>query len=248
MDEILARLEALERTCAASRDRDAIENLFSAYQSAFTAVEGDAIVQRFWADRKDISLEIGASGVYEGSRGVSSYYQKDRLPGDLTVYTLSSPCIEIAGDGQSARGLWTSSGIETSAGDFSPQPPQGLEARALLTSVTADGRQYKAEWIWQKFAVDFIRQADGWRIWHLHACELMRCPFDQDWVRFSLQRFATDGLRIDAQFTSNIPFPPGVPPENNATRATTFHWQYQPGALPQLAPKPPEPYEAFSGE
>ena len=246
MDEqILKRLETLEAQISRQNARDEITNLFAAYQSEFSAQVGDALVDKYWSSREDITIELGASGIYMGHRGIPTYYQKDRIPGNYTVYTLSSPCIEIAGDGLTARGLWTSVGMETESGDLGPQPPLDFEGRKLFSCVTEDGKKYRAEWIWQRFGVDFILEDGTWRIWHLHAYEIMRCPFDRDWVRYSTERFSTDGLRIDAQFKSNIPFPPGVPPENNAFLGTTFHWQYKPDALAPEFPKAPVPYVSF---
>lgn len=34
-------------------------------------------------------------------------------------------------------------------------PPQTLEDRELLTSRTADGKDYMAEWLWGKLEIDF---------------------------------------------------------------------------------------------
>ena len=58
----------------------------------------------------------------------------------------STPLVEIAGDGQTAQGVWYSIAQETTG--------------------RAGGRS-EAIWRGEKLAADFIREAEGWKIWHL---------------------------------------------------------------------------------
>ena len=58
----------------------------------------------------------------------------------------STPLVEIAGDGRTAQGVWYSITQETIG------RPNG---------------QSTAEWRGEKIAADFVREADGWKIWHL---------------------------------------------------------------------------------
>lgn len=237
-EALLSRLDMLERELRRVSDRDEIENLISTYQYFFSAGLGERIVSELWAhSTDDVSNEFGASGVYEGLRKLATYYEKDLVPGRYSVHAMTTPCIEVYGD--TAQGLWTSIGTETDAGELGSRPPENVQERMLLTSETADGKAYKSEWVWQRYIVDFIREDGGWRIQRLHACEILRCPFDESWVTFAEKRFALDGIRIDAEYTSNKPYPPDVPHENHASRATSYHWQYTTDALPPSLPAPP---------
>lgn len=246
LESLKARLSQLEKRTQTAEDKLEIERLMSKYQFYFAAGEGGRIVDELWAhEADDVANEFGASGVYAGLRCVATAYQKDVLPGKMNVHTMTTPYIEIAGDGKTAKGVWMSIGAEMDAGDLGPNPPKSLEARKLLTSETADGKRFKAEWMWQKFEVEFIRENGVWKIWHLHGYDIFRCPYDENWVTWSTKRFELDGLGIDALYTSNIPYRPDEPHENNATMGTSFHWQYKPDAAPVLEPAPPEPYETF---
>lgn len=238
------RLDALEQELARRRDREEIENLAARYQHYWTAGQGGRIVDELWARRaEDVSSEVGPSGVYIGLERLASYYQKEAAAGRLTVHTMTTPDIQVAGDGRTARGLWLSIGSESDAGELGEHPPKTLQERLLLTSRDSQGRAYRAEWVWQKFAVDFLREDGRWKLWHLHVYELFRCPYQTDWVAFSSQRQALDGLRTDTLFTPDRLPPPGAPREFNATEASTFHWQYAVDAVPVLQPEPLKPYE-----
>lgn len=65
--------------------------------------------------------------------------------GAMQIHPLSTPLIYIAGDGQTAKGLFYSIGQITKIEDW------GAEAY----------------WVAMKIGVDFARENDGWKIWHL---------------------------------------------------------------------------------
>jgi len=65
--------------------------------------------------------------------------------GCMLMHALSTPYIEIAGDGQTAQGMWYSPG--------------------QVTFVYPD--KVNALWMYEKYAVDFIKEDDEWKIWHL---------------------------------------------------------------------------------
>lgn len=93
-------------------------------------------------------------GYYVGMDAIRSYYvdaHQKRLDalgtaGCMENHAVSSPYVELAGDGMSARGLWYSIGQETYPG------PDG-SIRAL--------------WVNDKIAADFLLEKDGWKLWHL---------------------------------------------------------------------------------
>ena len=63
----------------------------------------------------------------------------------LSLQTLSTPCVEIAGDMETAKGLWTVSAQVTAVDETGPV---GL-------------------WAYGKLAADLVREDGAWRIWHL---------------------------------------------------------------------------------
>lgn len=236
---IETRLDRLE-------SRIALENLVGSYLHLRLAGRGCQIVEQLWADRSDASLEYGASGKYVGLEHLASFYQKDILPGKFVLLYAIAPVIEVAGDGQSARGIWLGLGTETDAGELNPDfmPEEDPERAMVLSTVTESGQRYTADWVFQKYAFDFIRIDRGWRILHLHVYEITRCPFNQDWVRYAQQRFDTDGMRLDALFKSNLPLDQR-PAENMANEATRYYWQYTTDSLTELVPNLPAPYQTL---
>jgi len=67
--------------------------------------------------------------------------------GTFIAHTLTTPVIEIAEDGQTAKGIWYSPGIVTEIGpDGEPMPMH----------------------MWEKYGVDFVKEDGQWKIWHIH--------------------------------------------------------------------------------
>lgn len=237
----------LEARIARLESRTELENLVGTYLHLRLAGQGEKIVNELWVDSREATIEIGASGQYIETERVATFYQKDLLPGRFTLIYAIAPVIEVAEDGQSARGIWLGLGTETDAGEQNPDyRSEDPEREELFSSVTKDGKRYTAEWVFQKLAFDFVRTADGWRILHLHVYEITRCPFDRDWVTYAQERFPTDGLRLDAMFKSNLPFAEDKPPENLAAEPTAYHWQYTVDGVTELMPEPPKPYRTLS--
>jgi len=69
---------------------------------------------------------------------------------EYVMHTQETPVIEVAGDGKTAKGMWYSIG-------------QGVRG-----SISEDGKATKTtEWMWEKYAVDFVKEDGKWKMWHL---------------------------------------------------------------------------------
>lgn len=69
--------------------------------------------------------------------------------GSWNIHTQTTPVIEVAGDGKTAKGVWYSPGI--------------MEA-----AVVKDGKvEVQGGWFWEKYGVDFVRENGQWKIWHI---------------------------------------------------------------------------------
>ena len=223
--------------------RAEVENIIGTYCHLLFAGEGGQIMDELWSRSEEVSIEIGASGRYSTREKVATYYQKDHIAGKFTLLLPVTPVIETAADGRSARGMWFVLGLDSDAGDLGTGDP---EERALLTSKTVDGKAYRAECAVWRLGADFIREGEQWRILHLHQYDLVRFPCGSDWVRFAEERYATDGIRLDAMFRSNLPFAEDRAPENLANSPTSYHWQYRVDRRTEKEPKVPKPYETYS--
>jgi hypothetical protein len=81
--------------------------------------------------------------------------------GSLIMHTLTTPIIEVAGDGQTAKGMWYSPG--------------------QVTEVGPDG-QPMAMWMWEKYGIDFVKEDGQWKLWHLHLYTDFAVPPGESWL------------------------------------------------------------------
>ncbi len=242
MSELEDLVLSLQRQVSACADRASIENLMGRYQYLHTAHHDETILAELWSDADDITLEEGANGVYCKDRnGIADYYRKKfgskkpPLPGQMDLCMISTPVIEIAGDGKTAKGIWSGFGCESAV------YPAGIASGIPSIDESPadnDGAHIQADWVMKKYGADFIKSDNGWKILHLHIYDVLRCSFYEDWVRYSARRFADDEAR-DSLLRLGVE-------RITAERPTTFHWQYAKDATPPLEPCPPAPYETLS--
>ena len=166
-------------------DQRNIKNLMGKYCNIVILNREGEIPERFWSAREDISLGFN-EGFYVGQTAVNGYYAavrrrnllvaqllQKRFPeqlggksdeeiygiGPFKVKPLSSPVIEVAADGKTAKGLWHCQGAYNDVETCGPV----------------------ANWTWGYFAADFVRAEDGWKIWHLSYTNDVDCICGQSW-------------------------------------------------------------------
>ena len=81
--------------------------------------------------------------------------------GSNTVLNMTTPLIEVAFDGQTAKGMWYVYGATTEV--YSKGP--------------------KAAWNFGRCAVDFIKEDGQWKIWHMIMFTDIECPLGGNWGR-----------------------------------------------------------------
>lgn len=153
------RLERLE----AYRE---IANLQGRYNHLILGHHYDEILKMF-SQRADITAEMDISGVAKGQQDVKKLFLDVlgglyNYTGNLALHQLTSPVIEVAQDGQTARGMWFSLGTNThkhSDGSLVP--------------------------IWQMgtYVHEFILEDGQWKYLHFFWAAIVRTPFDQGWVK-----------------------------------------------------------------
>ena len=186
-------------------------------------------------------------GYYVGMEAIRGYYvdaHQTRLEeqraangaeelnlGNMYAHPLTTGLVEVARDGQTAKGLWMSTGAILMLHD------EGAE----------EGRSFT--WDSGKYAVDFIKTGKGWRIWHLHVCDMWRADFDRDPVANAapLDRGTTQAM-IDEwnarAAAGETVMPHGMPVIPDGP--TTFHYAYASDSVAPREPRPPVPYRTFS--
>lgn len=166
-------------------DQRALKNLMGKYANCLILNREQDIFDLFWTSGDDICLSFN-DGAYVGTEAVEAYYAaccernklvarllQKRFPeqlggksedeiygvGPFKVKPLSSPVIEVAADGKTAKGLWHCQGAYNDVETCGPV----------------------ANWTWGYFAADFVRAEDGWKIWHLSYTNDVDCICGQSW-------------------------------------------------------------------
>lgn len=92
--------------------------------------------------------------------------------GSNTVLTFTTPLIEVAFDGKTAKGIWYVYGSTTEVYSVGP----------------------KAAWNFGRCAVDFIKEDGQWKIWHMTMFTDIECPLGGNWGRDKM--YAHEGVAI----------------------------------------------------
>jgi hypothetical protein len=87
--------------------------------------------------------------------------QENEGVGSMIMHTLTTPIIEVAGDGKTAKGMWYSPG--------------------QVTEVGADGKPV-AMWMWERYGADFVKEDGKWKLWHIHMYTDFAVPPGESWV------------------------------------------------------------------
>lgn len=149
-----------------------------------------------WANRDDDML-VMPWGCYDGIAGVTRCFTVDHkdindegafeaLKGSLNCDSITAPIIEIADDGETARGVFVTHRMETT--------PYHNEI---------EDRSYQCMWQWGWYGVDFVKEDGAWKIWHLRIYPCFKVDFGQDWAK---QEYSGFDLRV--------PTPDRPAPEN----------------------------------
>lgn len=95
----------------------------------------------------------------------------------ISLQTLSSPCIEIAEDMRTAKGLWTISAQVTAVDETGPV---GL-------------------WAYGKLGADLVNENGRWKIWHMIVCTDFVSPAGKEFDPEKGAALYPAGLGIDAE-------------------------------------------------
>lgn len=180
-----AEVAQLRATAQTARDRGDIQNLFSRYMYLHNAFHDPEIVP-LWAKKgtPGIRAQYSNNGVYTSWDSIMAYHaQRPNPKGKLVFHYLASPLIEVAADGQTAKGLFVMAGVESGLTDVdaAKQAPEFMYVKDLLV----DGKRVWMHEIMVKYGVDFIRQDGEWKIWHFHCYEVARSPHGVGWIPFA---------------------------------------------------------------
>lgn len=222
-------------------DRIEIRNLMGRFTNYKLLRLDDEIVDSYWVKETEEPTLGFNHGYYVGLAAIRGYYDavtanvevqsqamKARFPeylsqfsdielhgvGSLIIDALSTCVIEQSEDGKTAKGLWYILGCDN--------------------EITAVGPH--STWGYGIMAADFVRESDGWKIWHLLDLEEINTPCGQNWVTDREVKYPVLP-EFEALAELTLPAP---------TVAKTVYTAYHPDREYIGAIRVPEPYVTFA--
>lgn len=135
--------------------------------------------------------------------------------GSLDFHTLTTPILQVAGDGQTAKGMW-----------YTPGFVSGPSAKG--------GGALNPSWMWERYAVDFIKEDGKWKFWHV----VVLTDFGLRVGSTFSQGNTGPNLGTEGTFMHEPPIPMDVKRD--------LYKEYSATTVPHLYPPPPVPYRTFS--
>jgi hypothetical protein len=223
--ELEAMVISLKKEVEKLKAVNQIQNMMGRYEYWLTSNQYENIARMFAKNSPGVQAELNDSGVFKGYDGawklyvdIHKFMMQGPPVGKLTVHTLTTPVIEVAGDGQTARGLWISPGYLTA-----PNREEGAP----------EGSQ-QAFWLLEEYKVDFIKEDGEWKIWHFHLYRTFCTPYEKSWVNSNSH---------DYDVPSGI-FPPEMAPDGPTTYYNTYTTSTVNGMV-EYVPPAPEPYDTW---
>lgn len=183
----MEQVDEMLRDARQAADRWELESLFGRYQYWHSVVKDGRIPALFSQKKEDVRVDFG-NGVIEGQADIRDFFESQKPHrGQMLGRTLLNPMIEIAQDGETAKGLFVAAGHDTYVSYDKPD----FKEFPFAAYMKKDEKYhlYKmVHWVWYKYGVDFIREDGKWKLWHIRRVEIMRCPYDEDWIDFSITR------------------------------------------------------------
>jgi len=121
-----------------------IENLMAKYAYLHTAGMHEETAALFAQKTPGVRVEISPIGRWNGPEGIYKVMVKFHKfigvgkPGHLCVHPQTTPLIQVAGDGKTAKGVWMSPGLETRKDE--------------------DTGTFLGLWVWGHYGVDFVKE------------------------------------------------------------------------------------------
>ncbi|MBR1780136.1 MAG: nuclear transport factor 2 family protein [Oscillospiraceae bacterium] len=169
-------------------DQREIQNVMGKYALLTMICKQADLVDKFWSKRAETPTLARNDGWYVGLEAISGYYQaiSDNLAAKLPLMRklfpkelgnksdedifgvgehfprpITTPIVEVAADGKTAKGLWQVMGANNSITQFGPF----------------------STWSWGYIAADFVLEDDEWKIWHLQEFDELTAPVATSWVK-----------------------------------------------------------------
>ena len=123
---------------------------------------------------------------------------------EWAMHTNTTPVIEVAGDGKTAKGIWYSPGM------------------GLITEFEGGTARVDGTFFWEKYAADFVNENGVWKIWHLQMAYDFTPKLDDKWLDFEKKGMVQTGER-DGEMPDGFSKPEYSYPSYSMKRAATIY-------------------------
>ena len=222
----LGQIQTLSDRALAVR---AVENLMSAHFYSFWANQRADELALYWSrEKEDIAYAL-EDRAYIGREAVYGYYVTDYAKAQAEKLARLAPVLgvenkpENLGIGDSVYDMSTSPFIQVAA---DCQTAQAIViTMSYRIELDSDG-QPKTDHIRSRFGFDFVKEPDGWKIWHVRQLADIALPF----------KLGDPNQPRAMGDTSFFPAGNGPAPKSDF---------YTPKTVPSLSPALPRPYESW---
>lgn len=152
---------------------DICHEMIDKYAHLYSDHQHNEIVT-MWADRADSSLEL-PWGTYLGIEGVKRYHLEEncdisspeaekKYTGVMTLHSIGTYAAEVADDLQTVRMLAC------------------VDNALTYRREKGDETDSWGGWAWCEAGIDFIKEGDAWKIWHIRIFPLMLTNYHHSWA------------------------------------------------------------------
>jgi hypothetical protein len=220
----------LEQKVQRSLDLSEVQYVASRHEYYHSALDHAGEFRDIWAHETPGVSWTNNTDKYIGEKDLKRF-MIDGLPKDKTgllwVHLLTTPVIEISGDGKTAKGVWISVGSVSGAMGGKPS----------------------AQWTDEKYGMDFVKENGHWKIWHLHTFVDYYSPVNGSWVtdNMAAPKAQAPEQGQGGKLQAGVKEEPGVKFDiAEPTERGNYYTGYSLTTVPVMNPKPPEPYCTFS--
>ena len=173
------RMSMMEERMQRTEDTHEIQQVMNKYERYLEVGLWDEIVELFALKTPGVRADVGW-GNYEGPEKIKKLFlgihkeafgdQKTGMrPGVFGALFNTTPIIEVAGDGKTAKGIWGVIG----AGTMRYGGQEGTDSY--------DEGEMTSQWNLCMRATDFVKEDGEWKIWHYTVHGYFGSPFDTCW-------------------------------------------------------------------
>ncbi|MDB9822230.1 nuclear transport factor 2 family protein [Deltaproteobacteria bacterium] len=203
--------------------------------------EGYDAIWAFYVIGKEKTLKQNLEDISKVYPEIQNVPENLGIGGEWASHLQTTPIIEVAGDGKTAKGTWYSPGLRMSA-------------------QVRDGKVSKSGgWFWEKYAADLVKEDGEWKIWHIAMFYENGPPgWNADTQSYEVSSGpggeggrggAPSGGAGDAPVVGKVAAelePQTQSEQNYSTTNPNPYKAWSPTKLPEIEPRFPEPYYTFS--